>query len=212
MSTMTETMQEESFFIPSDDTTTETEYTPKVAGEYLGHITNLTETVREFTSNGKNLKARIYNFKVRVASDNATMKYTRMDKHGNQREHDGTSYIDWEIIADGVFRFLEPNTNNGDKFVSNASENQRYSRFCEALGVETKQEERTVNGKTVNVHILPSITAEQINGTPVVAVVGRGKDWVNNEGKTVPSWRAKFVKRWEDGKRLSTMTSDDLPF
>ena len=56
--TITETMQDESFFIPSEDGTTETKYTPKVAGEYLGHITNLTETVREFTSNGKNLKAR----------------------------------------------------------------------------------------------------------------------------------------------------------
>ena len=210
MSTMTETLQDESFFIPSEDGTTETKYTPKVAGEYLGHITNLKESEREFVRDGRTLKAKIYNFKIHVASDNATMKYTYQDKHGNQREHDGTSYVDWDIMADGVFRFLEPK--NGDTFESNATDNQRYSRFCEALGIETKQEERTVNGNTVKVHILPSITAEQVNGTPVVAVVGRGKDWVNDEGKTVPSWRAKFVKRWESGKRLSTMTSDDLPF
>ena len=51
-----------------------------------------------------------------------------------------------------------------------------------------------------------------IEGQPVVAVVGRGKDWTNNEGKTVPSWRCKFVKRWESGKRLATTTTDDLPF
>ena len=211
MSTMTETMQDESLFIPSEDTTTETKYTPKVAGEYLGHITNLIESEREFTDrDGRHLKAKIYNFKIRVASENTTMTYTYQDKHGNQRKHDGTSYIDWEIVADGVFRFLEPR--EGDTFESNASQNQRYSRFCEALGIETKQEERTVNGKTVKVHILPSITAEHVNGTPVIAVVGRGKDWVNNEGKTVPSWRAKFVKRWESGKRLSTLTSGDLPF
>ena len=211
MSTMTETMQDESFFIPSEDSATETKYTPKVAGEYLGHITNLIESEREFTDrDGRNLKAKIFNFKIRVASENTTMTYTYQDKHGNQRKHDGTSYIDWEIVADGVFRFLEPR--EGDTFESNASQNQRYSRFCEALGVETKQEERTVNGRTVKVHILPSITTEQIAGTPVVAVVGRGKDWVNNEGKTVPSWRAKFVKRWESGKRLSTVTSGDLPF
>ena len=211
MSTMTETMQDESFFIPSEDSATETKYTPKVAGEYLGHITNLIESEREFTDrDGRNLKAKIFNFKIRVASENATMKYKYQDKHGNQQEHDGTSYVDWDIVADGVFRFLEPR--EGDTFESNASQNQRYSRFCEALGVETKQEERTVNGKTVKVHVLPSITTEQITGTPVVAVVGRGKDWVNNEGKTVPSWRAKFVKRWESGKRLSTMTSNDLPF
>jgi hypothetical protein len=208
---MTETLQDESFFIPSEDgNTTETKYTPKVAGEYLGHITDLKESVREFNREGRDLKARIYNFKVRVASENTTMTYTYQDKHGNQREHDGTSYVDREIVADGVFRFLEPQ--NGDTFESNASQNQRYSRFCEALGIETKQEERTVNGKTVKVHILPSITAEHVNGTPVIAVVGRGKDWVNNEGKTVPSWRAKFVKRWESGKRLSTVTSGDLPF
>ena len=170
MSTMTETLQDESFFIPSEDgNTTETKYTPKVAGEYLGHITDLKESVREFNREGRNLKARIYNFKVRVASENTTMTYTYQDKHGNQREHDGTSYIDWEIVADGVFRFLEPQ--EGDTFESNASQNQRYSRFCEALGIETKHEERTVNGKTVKVHILPSITAEHVNGTPVVALV-----------------------------------------
>ena len=107
MSTMTETLQDESFFIPSEDSnTTETKYTPKVAGEYLGHITNLIESEREFVRDGRTLKAKIYNFKIHVASENATMKYTYQDKHGTQREHDGTSYVDWDIVADGVFRFL----------------------------------------------------------------------------------------------------------
>ena len=94
MSTMTETLQDESFFIPSEEgNTTETKNTPKVAGEYLGHITNLIESEREFVRDGRTLKAKIYNFKIHVASENATMKYTYQDKHGTQREHDGTSWL-----------------------------------------------------------------------------------------------------------------------
>ena len=78
--------------------------------------------------------------------------------------------------------------------------------------MEIKTEERTVNGKTIRVQILPDIKETNLNGTPVTAVVGRGDDWVNDEGKTVPSFRVKYTRRWEDGKRLATTTTNDLPF
>ena len=81
--------------------------------------------------------------------------------------------------------------------------------FCESLGMEIKTEDRTVNDRTIKVQVLPDLDENKLNGTPVVAVVGRGKDWTNSEGKTRPSWRCKFTKRWEEGKRLET---DDLPF
>ena len=57
MSTMTETMQDESFFIPREESATETKYTPKVAVEDLGHISHLFESEREFNRDGRTLKA-----------------------------------------------------------------------------------------------------------------------------------------------------------
>ena len=65
------------------------------------------------------------------------------------------------------------------------------------------------DGKTLTVHTLPELTDKDVVGLPVTAVVGRGKDWINKEGETMPGYKVKFVKEWKDGKRLVT---DDLPF
>ena len=206
--TITDTLKhEEALFIPSE--TTEEEYVPKVAGEYLGHITDARSLTREFTKDGRTFKARIFNFKVHVAPENEHNTYTVHGKDGT-REITGKHYVDWSIVADGVFRFLEPT--DGDKHESNAEGNKRYLRFCESIGLEVKTEERTINGKTVKVQLLPDVKEADLNGTPVVAVVGRGQDWVNDTGETRPSWRAKFTKLWKDGKRLAATTTNDLPF
>jgi hypothetical protein len=209
MSTMTETLKhEEALFIPSEEA--KTDYVPKVAGEYLGHITDTRTITREFKKEGRTFKARIFNFKVHVAPENARQEYTTTDTEGAARVITGEHYVDWTIVSDGVFRFLEPTET--DKFESNAEGNKRYLMFCQSLGIEIKTEERTVNGKTVEVQLLPDVQESDLNGTPVVAVVGRGKDWINDKGETVPSYRCKFTKRWEDGKRLAGTTTDDLPF
>ena len=208
MSTMTETLEhEEALFIPSENG--EQDYIPKVAGEYLGHITDTRTITREFTKDGKTLKARIFNFKVHVAQENARNSYT-YTRDGESHTTNGEPYIGWDIVADGVFRFLEPA--DGDNFESHSEGNKKYLRFCESLGVKVETEERTVNGKTVHVQILPNLKETELNGLPVVAVVGRGQDWVNDQGETVPSWRCKFTKTWADGKRLATTTTHDLPF
>ena len=208
--TMTDTLKhEEALFIPSEDTERE-EYIPKVAGDYHGHITESRSLTREFTKDGRTFKARIFNFKVHVAPENEHNTYTIHGKDGTTREITGKHYVDWSVVADGVFRFLEPTET--DKFESNAEGNKRYMRFCESLGLELHTEERTINGKTVKVQLLPDIKETDLNGTPVVAVVGRGQDWVNDTGETRPSWRAKFTKLWKDGKRLATTTTNDLPF
>ena len=209
MSTMTDTLHnEEALFIPSEETARE-EYIPKVAGEYLGHITDARSLTREFTKDGRTFKARIFNFKVHVAPENARNTYT-IHRDGNTKTITGEHYVDWTVVADGVFRFLEPT--GDDKHESNAEGNKRYMRFCESLGLEIPTEERTINDKTVRVQLLPDVEETDLNGTPVVAVVGRGQDWVNDAGETRPSWRVKFTKLWKDGKRLATTTTDDLPF
>ena len=208
MSTMTETLeQEEALFIPSENG--ETEYVPKVAGEYLGHITDASTITREFEKKGRKHKARIFNFKVHVAQENTRNTYT-YTRDGETHTVNGEPYVGLDFMANGVFRYLEPS--DSDAFESNSGENKRYMLFCESLGLEIKTEERTVNGKTIRVQILPDIKETNLNGTPVTAVVGRGDDWVNDEGKTVPSFRVKYTRRWEDGKRLATTTTNDLPF
>ena len=209
MSTMTDTLKhEEALFIPSE--TTDEEYIPRVAGEYLGHITETRTLVREFKKDGRDHKARIFNFKVHIAPENSTQKFTIHLKDGTRKEINGEHYVGQNFLADGVFRYLEPTEQ--DTFESHAEGNKRYMRFCESLGHKMATEERTVNGKTLRVQILPDLNEDDLNGTPVVAVVGRGDDWVNDEGKTVPSFRVKYTKVWNDGKRLATTTTNDLPF
>ena len=215
MSTMNETLNQEALFIPSDDATKtapRTTYRAKTAGEYLGHITKVRTTVTEWTDKktGDPYAACIYNFKVHVAPENKTMTYTTTNRDGHQETYDGEDYVGWPIVANGVFRFLEPNKDGTDTFISNASGNDGYLRFCEAIGVSVETTPREVNGKTVDVSVIPILEAKDITGAPVTAVVGRHKDdWVNKEGKTVPQYRVKFVKALTDGKRLVT---DDLPF
>ena len=124
MSTMNDTLQEEALFYPSDDTTTASKpkYRAKTAGDYLGHITDVRTTVTEWTDKktGDNFSACIYNFKVHVAPENSSMTYTTT-RDGRQETHDGEAYVGWTVIADGVFRFLEPKKDGTDTFVSNAS-------------------------------------------------------------------------------------------
>ena len=209
MSTMTETLHEEALFIPTDDTTRT--HTPKVEGDYLGHITDTRTLVREFkTSDGRNVKARIFNYKVQVAHENATREYTFTDHNGTEHTTSGEPYVGWTVNARGIFRFLEPV--DGDTFESNSENNVAYLRFCQALGLTIDTTQREVNGKTIDVQVLPTLEETAINGRPVVAVVGSDKDWINDDGETMPSFKVKFVKHWKDGKLLAPTTHNDLPF
>ena len=211
MSTMTETLKnEESLFIPSEETETETKYIPMAEGDHLGHITEARTLTREFTKDKIQMKARIFNFKVTIAAENTHNSYTIHRDGYDPLTVTGEHYVGKTIIADGVFRFLEPT--DGDTFESNAEGNKRYLMFCQSLGMEIPTEERTINGKTVTVQLLPDVNETDLNGAPVVAVVGRGQDWTDDTGKNRPSYRVKFTKRWESGKRLATTTTDDLPF
>ena len=211
MSTMTETLKhEEALFIPSEDGEARDEYVPMVEGEYLGHIKGTRTLTREFTKEGRPMKARIFNFKVTIAPENSTNHYTVHRNGHDPKKVTGEHYVGKDVVADGVFRFLEPI--DGDEFESNAEGNKRYLMFCQSIGLEIPSEERTVNGKTVKVQLLPDVKEADLDGTPVTAVIGRGPDWTDDQGKNRPSWKVKFTKLWQDGKRLATTTTDDLPF
>ena len=211
MSTMTETLKhEEALFFPSEDGETRDEYVPMVEGEYHGHITETRTLTREFTKEGRSMKARIFNFKVTIAPENKNNHYTIHKSGHDPKEVTGEHYVGKNIVADGVFRFLEPT--DGDTFESNSAGNKKYLLFCQSLGMEIPTEDRTINGTTVKVQLLPDVQEDDLDGTPVVAVVGRGQDWTDDTGKNRPSYRVKFTKRWEHGKRLATTTTNDLPF
>jgi hypothetical protein len=210
MSTMNETMTDEAFFIPSDDAESTNEHTSKyppsvVEGEYLGHIVDARTITREFAKDGNQVKAAIFNFKVKVAKENEVNSYNVKGRNVN-----GAEYTDKHIVADGVFRFLEPK--DGDTFMSNAEGNKRYLMFCQSLGMKIPTHERTINGKTVTVQSLPDISVNNLNGTPVIAVVGKGKPWTDDTGTERPSWKVKFTKHWEEGERIAMAVEHDLPF
>ena len=82
--------------------------------------------------------------------------------------------------------------------------------FCQSLGMEIPTEERTINSKTVTVQLLPNINEDDLNGTPVTAVVGRGTPYTNKQGKEVNPWQVKFVKAWDEGKTRDF--TEEIPF
>ena len=215
MSTTDEVINEVSTFF-EDTTKTDTNTngelrkTGLVEGEYLGHITNARSIVRPVLNK---FKARIYNFDVIVAPENKGMTYQYEDITGKHVTLTGEQFIDRKLIAKGVFKFLDPQ--EGDDFEGNPTENNKYTRFCETVGLTLTEETRTIDGKETTVKLLPTLIPEQMLGRPVTAVLKKIKDkWTNNKGETMHySWRVTYVKPWENGQvREMTVNEDDLPF
>ena len=82
--------------------------------------------------------------------------------------------------------------------------------FCQSIGVEVKKEKREIDGKNIYVEVMPRLSEEDINGKPVVAVVGRGKAYTNKQGKEVTPWQCKFVKAWDEGEIRDF--KEEIPF
>ena len=172
---------------------------PLTKGEYLGHIKDV--STREVSFKG--YKATVYNYFIEVAKENEVMKYTFRDE-----EYSGSEYTGRNIKGLGVFKFMTPK--EGDDFGANPSGNDKYLLFCKSIGVEVKREEREIDGKKVTVEIMPSLSEEDINGRPVIAVVDRGKPYINKNGKEINPWQCKFVKAWDEGEIRDF--SGEIPF
>ena len=109
----------------------------------------------------------------------------------------------------------DPDPQEGDTFVGNPTDNDKYSRFCETLGLIPKEETRTIDGKETTVKLLPALTPEQMLGRPVTAHLKKVKDeWTNNKGEKMHySWRVSFFKSWDTGVyKEMKVNEDDLPF
>jgi hypothetical protein len=211
-----EMLDGQAIFQPSEEkkTNSKPDFVPTVEGDYYGHISKVTTRIVNF----QNYRARVYNFFLTVDEHNKCNTYEY--KWDNEtRTTNGGAYVGKQIIAKGIFKFLEPK--EGDTFVSNSKENERYFRFCESIGI--KPEVKDIDGAKVKV--LPEISEADIEGRPAIGFVKEGKPWVNKEGKTCKGWEVKFVKEWKDGVKKTNTSSmaqkstnqnevsdDDLPF
>ena len=219
MSTITETLEREALFIPTDTTTNGTtteKYTPKTAGRYLGHIIDLKVTdaklfdERDKTGQLTGIKrcAHFFNLIVRVAPETANLTFIHRTDDGAETTHNGADYVGWEVRG-GIPRYLEPNKAAGDTFEANPGGNEDYLELCRVLGLHPETREINDNGTTMTAHVLPVLTAKDAINHPITAIVGRARDWVNEKGETVRAFKVKKAEEWTDGKLLVT---DDLPF
>ena len=193
------------FEVPGNDKKS-SGYVPTIEGEYLGHIQDVETRIVEF----KGYKARVYNFKVRVADENKTKEYKTHDIKGDSQTVNGSSFIGRVFRSSGVFRFLEPTKD--DKFKANPTGNRGYLSLCEAVGIKCEESEQEIDGKKVKVKKLPSLNTSDVNGMPVTATVKTGKEYRDKNGVPRHYFDVKWVNSWTDGKKLQSGVEDEIPF
>ena len=180
--------------------------TPLVQGEYLGHIVQVNSKVVDVK--GGEFKARVYDYFVEVAPENKDNDYT-YKRYDTQETVtcDGSSYVGYKFKG-STFKYLEPG--KGDTFKSRTELNKYYLWFCEACGIECKSVTTEIDGKDVEVKELPVIDMEELVGTPVSAVVGKGKTWTDSDGNERTPWVSKFIRPWKDGEKKEM--DNEIPF
>ena len=198
--------KKESFFVPTNNPS-KTSVAPNVRGEFYGHLADAQMKEVSWTKDGEKFKAIVYNYAFVVDEANKSQSYTYLSyKDASEQHASGEDYIGRSYRANGVFRFLEPS--EGDDFASNATGNKSYFRFCETLGIDIEKKVVQMDGQDVEVQILPSLSASEINGRPAIAIVDKGKPYTGSDGKERTPFVVKFIKTWEDGE----VKSEDIPF
>ena len=203
-------MNETSFAIPDSGgkrTTKSSGKAPLVSGDYLGHIVQVNSKVVDVLK-GK-YRARVYDYFVEVAPENVENKYT-YTRYDDDKvvDTDGSAYVGYKFKG-SIFKYLEPGKD--DKFEARSDFNKYYMWFCEACGIECPTVTTKIDGEEMEVKSLPVINMEELVGTPVQAVIGKGKTWVDSDGKERTPWVVKFVRNWKDGKKKE-IGDEDIPF
>ena len=203
-------VNETSFLIPTSSNKSRPkkgDRAPLVAGDYLGHIVQVNSKVVDVLK-GK-YKARVYDYFVEVAPENEKNTYTYIRYDDDKTvEASGSDYVGYKFKG-SIFKYLEPG--KGDTFESRNEFNKYYMWFCEACGIECPTITTKIDGQEMEVKSLPELNMEDLVGTPVQAVIGKGKTWVDSDGKERKPWVIKFVRNWKDGQKKE-MTDDDIPF
>ena len=203
---------EKSYYDPTKNKTKEfsEKWIPYSEGDYLGHITEVDSIVVDVKRDG-NFRARLYTYTIIVAPENNIMQYKYRDIKGDEKVRDGSCYSGRKIKGK-LWRFLEPQ--EGDTFDSNSGGNKNFMRFCETIGVETLTEKKKVDGKEVELKMLPNLTTEDMINKPVCAFVAKGRPYKDKHGKTRSYYDAKFIKEWKEGKKkeVGRIKEDEIPF
>ena len=199
-------------FIPGED------YMPIIDGHtYLGHIVNAKSRI--VSTHGGLHKAKVYSYFVEISPENKINKYPYKNKEGEDKTVLGDKFAGRKVLGLSVFKFLDPV--EGETYTGNPEGNKRYFKFCEAFGVMPKEVEQQIDGTPVTVKMLPDLDVDMLNGKPVEAFIGLGKDWTDKTGKTRKGKEVKFVNKREEGStktvtepapKPQTVTEDDLPF
>ena len=183
MANVDEMFGDDIIFTPSEEKKEE-KYVPLNAGKYYGHIENVTTRDVQFKDkSGRNLKATVYNYKVCLDEENKNVLITYRDKEGGAVESDGSAYAGRSYKAKGIFKFHTPK--EGDDFEANPGDNKKYFLFCQSLGVEIQKKKAEIDGKVVEVDVMPSLSTKDIEGKPVVAVIDRGRPFTAKDGREV---------------------------
>ncbi len=203
---------EKSYYDPSKRKSSgkSSNFQPYREGDYLGHITDVESIIVDVKKDG-NYRARLYTYTITVAPENDKMQYQHKDINGDIKVSDGSAYISKKIKGK-LWRFLEPQ--EGDTFESHSGGNKNYMKFCEVIGVEVLTEKKEIDGKEVELKMLPNLTIEDMMNKPVCAFVAKGRTYKNKEGKTRWFYDAKFIKVWEGGKvrEGGKVSKNDIPF
>ena len=199
----------QSFFVPGTEKKYKGEFTPYAKGEYYCHIVESESRVVDVK--GGEHKAELFTFTVEAAPENKTKEFTYHNIQGVSTTVKGDVYVGRRFKGK-LWRFLEPTKN--DTFKSNASGNNGYMRFCETIGVECETDKKEVNGEVIEVKLLPKLSASDMLGKAVIAVVDKGRPWTDREGKRRQYWDCKFSKRWDGGKDIDIKVGegDAIPF
>ena len=154
----------------------------------------------------KKYKAKVYNITLEIAD---SIKNESFDtKDGTVL---GTSFVGRNLYSTGIFFFLTPS--NGDTFEANPGGNERYLKFCEALGVESPiiNMDVEVDGKVEKreVKALPVLEESDLIGKSILAFVDYAK-YTDKEGNKRQSLKAKLFESCDLDAR--DFEVDELPF
>ena len=200
----------QSFYVPGKDNKKKTgKFVPYAKGEYFCHIIESESKVLDVK--GGQYKAELFTYTVEVAPENAQNSYQYRSEPGGMVDTDGSPYIGRKFRGK-LWRFLEPS--KGDTFESNSTGNTQYMRFCDTIGGECETDKKEVNGEVMEVKLLPKLSAEDMVGKAVIAVVDKGRPWTDKEGNQKQYWDCKFCKTWDGGKdkEISQGAGDEIPF
>ena len=203
MSTMTDTMATATavnYFDPSQEKTN----TRLAQGVYPAHIIKCDSVERPIK--GK-FKARIYNFRIKIANEVTTRHYQIEDISGILTDVNSADYIGREVRSAGIFFFLTPEI--GDDFEANSGGNRKFMDTVEALGVSCPEIEVEIDGEKRMVKSLPNLEHSDFLGKPVLANIGLGKPWKGTDGVERQSHEVKSINLWEEGSYVET---EKLPF